>query len=97
VDTRSVYFQGCHGLVLVYDIASEKSFVNLNERLEEYSNYVDSSQHTIKMVIGNKIDKDARRVVDYQTGLQYANSISANFCEVSCATGQNVVILLDKF
>ncbi len=80
----------------MYDVTSQKSFNHLKQRLIEFEENIDEGQNVIKMVVGNKIDKDEKRVIDYQTGQMFANSIGAQFIEVSCLTGQNVVCCLKQ-
>ncbi|KAJ2484244.1 Cu-binding protein, partial [Coemansia sp. RSA 2052] len=56
----SSYYRGAQGVILVYDVCSRESFEHLNNWIDELSTYC-SSDDIIKMVIGNKIDKESER------------------------------------
>ncbi|KAL0491258.1 Ras-related protein Rab [Acrasis kona] len=88
---RFVYYNNAHGLILAYDITNLKSFKILQQSYDEFLSYTsETGQHTLKMIIGNKIDNDARREVPYHLGEDYAINLGALFYETSCLTGQNV-------
>lgn len=108
-DIRKVYYQGCHAVVLVYNVCDERSFLHIkNEWLSEVNAFLNKSiqisnnksrtklrQHVIFTVIANQIDNDSKRVVHFQAGQEFANSIDAQYFETSARTGQNVKILFN--
>ena len=56
------YYRGAQGAILVYDISSRESFQKVEDWLNELETY--STNHDlIKMLVGNKCDKEAERRV----------------------------------
>jgi small GTP-binding protein len=107
-DIRKVYYQGCHAVVLVYNVCDEQSFLHVkNEWLSEVRAFLQKSvqaknnkkrnmmrQHVVFVVIANQIDNDdSKRVVHFQAGQEFADSINAHYFETSAKTGQNVMVL----
>ncbi|KAI8324517.1 ras-domain-containing protein [Martensiomyces pterosporus] len=81
----SSYYRGAQGVILVYDVCSRESFEHLNEWFEELSTYC-SKDDIVKMVIGNKIDKEAERQVTRSEGADYARTHQTLFLECSAKT-----------
>jgi len=90
-DIRGVYYEEAHGVIYVYDIKNRDSFERLkNDWTSEVDQYLQPDQVLIKLVLGNKVDDDDKRQVEYTQGEQFAQSIGAKFFETSAKTGQNV-------
>lgn len=51
-----LYYRGCHGAILVYDITRRETFTKLRDWIIELDNNL-TNDCAIKMIIGNKIDK----------------------------------------
>merc|ERR1712013_848131 len=65
------YYRGAQGAILVYDISSRESFQKVEDWLNELETY--STNHDlIKMLVGNKCDKEAERRVTKEEGLKCA-------------------------
>jgi Ras-related protein Rab-1A len=62
----SSYYRGAHGIIVVYDITDTESFANVRMWLKEVDRY--GSEGVSKLLVGNKSDLSARRVVEYSTG-----------------------------
>ena len=60
----SAYYRGADGIIIVYDVTCEESFNHVNEWLQEVNRY--ASEDTCKLLIGNKCDKAADRLVSTQ-------------------------------
>ncbi|KAJ3249016.1 hypothetical protein HDU78_008402 [Chytriomyces hyalinus] len=91
---NSAYFRGASGVLLVYDITSKNSFLNIKNWLAEARKYHDEDSDTRVMVIGNKSDlgegeKSARKV-KYEVGKQYADENGFMFLETSALNSDNV-------
>ncbi|XP_073033801.1 ras-related protein RABC2a-like [Primulina eburnea] len=86
----SSYYRGAHGIILVYDVKRRDTFTNLSDvwakELELYSTNLDC----IKMLIGNKVDREAERVVSREEGLTRAKELGCLFLECSAQTRTNV-------
>jgi len=81
------YYRGAQGAILVYDVNSRPSFDRLEAWINELNNYSTKS-NIIKMLVGNKIDKD--RVVSREEGLQFARRHTMLFIEASAKSKEGV-------
>jgi len=86
----SAYYRGAQGVILVYDVTRRETFTNLSDvwlkELELYSTY----QDCIKMVVGNKVDKENERVVSKQEGINFARQHKCIYLECSAKARINV-------
>jgi len=87
---RSMYFQGCVGALLVYDITRRATFETINSKwLRDFNKYV--KKEGTYILIGNKTDLSEQRVVSVDDGNSFANEINASdFIETSAKYGENV-------
>lgn len=51
-----LYYRGCHGAILVYDVTRRETFEKLRDWLVELKNNL-TNDNAVVMIIGNKIDK----------------------------------------
>ena len=89
-----MYYRGAAAAVVVYDITSQDSFEGAKRWVGELK-----SLHAPDIVIclaGNKVDMDARRVVETEMGANYAREQGVMFIETSAKTGQNVIDLFSE-
>ncbi|XP_030622657.1 ras and EF-hand domain-containing protein [Chanos chanos] len=87
------YFRKAHGVLLLYDVTSQSSFLNVREWMDQIRESTDDS---IPMcLVGNKVDLRAERPVDTCVssahGEKLAMAYNALFCETSAKEGTNVV------
>ncbi|KAL3642623.1 Ras-related protein RABC2a [Castilleja foliolosa] len=86
----SSYYRGAQGIILVYDVTRRDTFTNLSDvwakELELYSTHKDC----IKMLVGNKVDRESERVVSREEGLSLAKELGCLFLECSAKTRENV-------
>jgi Ras-related protein Rab-18 len=86
----SSYYRGAQGLVFVYDITRPESFANLREvwlrEVEMYATLPDA----VKLVIGNKLDRESERAVSRADGVAFARQHGALFLEVSAKSSVGV-------
>lgn len=87
---RSMYFQGCVGALLVYDVTRHNTFETINSKwLKDFRKYV--KKEGTYILIGNKIDLKDERIVSTDDGEKYAKEIDASdFIETSAKYGENV-------
>jgi len=57
----AAYYKGAQGLLLVFDISDRKSFIDIENWMLEAEKY--SSHKIVKILVGNKSDKEATREV----------------------------------
>lgn len=82
----SSYYRGAQGVILVYDVCNRASFDNLSEIwLPELETYSSSQSGVVKMVVGNKVDKNGR-MVSKEEGMRFAQQHGALFLECSAKT-----------
>jgi len=80
----SSYYRGTQGIVLVYDVTRRESFNNLEQWLGEIETY-SSNVDVVKLLVGNKIDKENREV-SREEGAAFAKQRSMLFIECSAKT-----------
>ncbi|XP_039247962.1 ras-related protein ORAB-1 [Styela clava] len=84
----SSYYRGAHGIIVVYDVTDQESFTNVKQWLQEIDRY--ASENVNKLLVGNKCDLTTKKVVDYTTAKEYADSLKVPFLETSAKNATNV-------
>ncbi len=84
----SSYYKGAHGILLVYDITLKESFESLNDWLNEIKK--NTSKNIVKVLIGNKIDLNDKRVISFDEAKEFADNNSMKYIETSAKTSTNV-------
>jgi small GTP-binding protein len=95
---RKHYYQGAHGILLVYSVIDRRSFDNALKWLTEAYKYMGKLPPTV--VLGNKIDLRSQvspdKLVSKEEGQSFANLVSERldvstvFRETSALTGENI-------
>jgi small GTP-binding protein len=87
---RAMYFQGCVGAILCYDVTRLPSFQEVEFKwLKDFRTY--AMQGSAYLLIGNKSDLEDMRKVSTDEGKGLAGRINASaFIETSAKTGENV-------
>ncbi|XP_010893651.1 ras-related protein Rab-18-B [Esox lucius] len=83
------YYRGAQGVILVYDVTKRDSFTRLENWLNELETYC-TRNDLVKMLVGNKIDREENREVDRNEGLKFARKHSMLFIEASAKTRDGV-------
>ncbi|KAG5028358.1 hypothetical protein JHK87_011872 [Glycine soja] len=84
----SSYYRGAHGIIVVYDVTDQESFNNVKQWLNEIDRY--ASENVNKLLVGNKCDLTANKVVSYETAKAFADEIGIPFMETSAKNATNV-------
>lgn len=84
----SSYYRGAHGIIVVYDVTDQESFNNVKQWLSEIDRY--ANENVNKLLVGNKSDLTAKKVVDYATAKAFADEIGIPFLETSAKSATNV-------
>jgi len=84
----SSYYRGAQGIILVYDVSSRDSFDALPRWFSELETYVSSS--VVKILVGNKVDKEFSRQVPTSEGQAFAARMNSLFIEASAKTSVGV-------
>ncbi|XP_060701096.1 ras and EF-hand domain-containing protein [Hemiscyllium ocellatum] len=89
------YFRRADGVLLLYDITCEKSFLNVREWVDMIE---DSTSENIPiMLVGNKADlrnrasQEVQKSVPTSYGEKLAMTYNALFCETSAKDGSNII------
>ena len=84
--------QMCHGIIIVYDSTSKKSFDNVPYFIEMAERH--RPQHATMMLVGTKCDLTTQKVIDYYTARDFADEKGIMFIEVSAKDGVNTELAL---
>ncbi|XP_035809563.2 ras and EF-hand domain-containing protein isoform X2 [Amphiprion ocellaris] len=85
------YFRRADGVLLLYDVTCEKSFLNVRDWVDMIE---DVSREDIPiMLVGNKCDlrQDAVNCVPFSYGEKLAMTYNTLFCETSAKDGSNIL------
>lgn len=85
----STYYRKANGIILVYDVASKKSFDKVNFWVGQVNENLGSNEG-IFILFGNKTDLESERAVTSEEGKLFANKYGFIFLEGSAKTGQNI-------
>jgi len=84
----SSYYRGAQGVILVYDVSNRETFEALPRWYSELETYV--SESVVKIVVGNKVDKEFSRQVATSEGEAFARRMNSLFIETSAKTAVGV-------
>jgi len=84
----SSYYRGAHGIIIVYDVTDMESFNNVKMWLSEIDKY--ATDNVNKLLVGNKCDLVVKKVVDFNTAKDFADSHSIQFLETSAKNSTGV-------
>ncbi|XP_070185262.1 ras-related protein Rab-37-like isoform X2 [Littorina saxatilis] len=82
------YYRDAHALLLLYDVTNKASFDNIRAWLAEINEY--AQEDVVIMLLGNKCDSAAERVIRKEDGERLAREYGVAFMETSAKTGVNV-------
>ncbi|CAN0893251.1 Ras-related protein RABC1 [Linum grandiflorum] len=75
---------------MVYDVTRRETFTNLSDIWAKEIDLYSTNQDCIKMLVGNKVDKESERVVTKKEGVDFAREYGCLFLECSAKTRVNV-------
>uniref|UniRef100_A0AAY4EG24 Uncharacterized protein n=1 Tax=Denticeps clupeoides TaxID=299321 RepID=A0AAY4EG24_9TELE len=84
----SSYYRGAHGIIIVYDVTDQESFNNVKQWMEEIDRY--ACENVSKLLVGNKSDLASKKVVDYTSAKEFAESLQIAILETSAKNASNV-------
>lgn len=84
----SAYYRGADGIIMVFDVTSTESFDHVNDWLKEVNRY--AAEGTVKLLVGNKSDRTADRVVTEEQAKEFADELGIPFIETSAKSSKNV-------
>ncbi|PFH49628.1 hypothetical protein AMATHDRAFT_112731, partial [Amanita thiersii Skay4041] len=84
----SSYYRGAQGVILVYDVTNRETFDALPRWFNELDTYITTP--IVKILVGNKVDKEFSRQVPTSEGEAYAERMGSLFVEASAKTAVGV-------
>lgn len=85
----SNYFKGVHGVVVVFDVTNEDSFLNIKQWLLDLEGKITPGSAAIA-IVANKIDSVQKRVVSRDRARTFAFEHGFHYMECSALSGHNV-------
>ncbi|CAJ1384730.1 unnamed protein product [Effrenium voratum] len=95
LEVRNEFYREAQGVILVFDVTSRRSFQNLEKWMDEVAKYAQGSEPQFA-VVGTKTDLTTTRMVQEQTGRDWAKSKSIPYFETSAAQGRNVEMVFKE-
>lgn len=86
----SSYYRNAQGIILVYDVTQRQTFTNLSNIWAKEVQLYSTSKDCIKILVGNKVDRESERVVTREEGIALAQEHGYSFLECSAKTRENV-------
>mmetsp|Transcript_50377 Transcript_50377/g.126465 ORF Transcript_50377/g.126465 Transcript_50377/m.126465 type:complete len:210 (+) Transcript_50377:359-988(+) len=84
----SSYYRGAHGIMVVYDVTDNVSYNNVKEWLQEIDKF--GSETVSRLLVGNKSDLVAKKVVMESTAREFADQFGMHFVETSAKDNKGV-------
>ncbi|XWS25041.1 hypothetical protein CRYUN_Cryun27aG0036800 [Craigia yunnanensis] len=84
------YYRGAQGIIMVYDVTQRDTFTHLSDIWAKEIDLYSTNQDCIKMLVGNKVDRESERVVSKKEGIDFAREYGCLFIECSAKTRVNV-------
>lgn len=86
----NTYYRNAAGIIFVYDVTRRETFTNVADAWFEEVQVYSPTQDFIKMVVGNKVDRETERAVTKEEGVELARKYGCLFIECSAKTSFNV-------
>ncbi|BGP13017.1 hypothetical protein JCM10213_008008 [Rhodosporidiobolus nylandii] len=84
----SSYYRGAQGVILVYDITARDTFDSLASWINELDTFAGTgpaSREVVRMIVGNKVDKEFSRTVSTEEGRAFAASRDPPWMFMECS------------
>ncbi|CAF3817979.1 unnamed protein product, partial [Rotaria magnacalcarata] len=84
----ATYYRGAQGIIIVFDLTNLESFDNIKNWLTEIER--NGPEDVKRLLVGNKCDFTAKRVVDNAKAKKFADSLQIPYIETSAKDSNNV-------
>ena len=84
------YFNKADCVIFAYDCTNEESFNSMRHCVRQFDSHTQGRMGIEKVLVGNKSDMEADKIVDAEQGQALAKEFNLKFFETSAKTGQNV-------
>lgn len=82
------YYNGAHGIIIVYDVTDRESFNSVKRWMAEIKKHTQAD--VLRLLVANKTDMSDKREVKTEEGLNLASSYGVGFVEASAKDATNV-------
>jgi len=90
----SSYYRGAHGIIVVYDVTDNDTFLRVQQWLQEIGRY--ANENVNKLLVGNKSDLEEKRKVTKEMGQAFADEHGIQFLETSAKDASNVELAFQE-
>jgi Ras-related protein Rab-1A len=87
------YYRDSSGIILVFDLTNKNSYERVTSWIEDIREY--GPQGVNILLIGNKVDLEDDRQVNFNSATEFAKKLNTNYLEVSAKTGFNVALVFE--
>lgn len=91
----TAFFRDTMGFLLVFDLTSENSFLNIRNWLDQMKTHAYCENPDV-VLCGNKADLEDQRHVSEEKAKEVAEKYGLPYFETSAATGQNIAKAVEK-
>jgi len=84
----TAYYRGANGILMVYDVTDEQSFLNIRNWMKSIDQHAADSVK--RVLIGNKADMVQEKKIETERGQGLADEYGIRFFEASAKTDTNV-------
>ena len=74
------YYKGANGIILIYDVTSQKTFDNVKNWVTQIRE--EASKNVVVYLCGNKIDKKEFRVINNEDGEKWLKNLAFHFMKL---------------
>ena len=86
------FLKGASGIILVYDITEESSFIAINNWIKLIK---EKAPNTNIVLVGQKCDLEEKRVISEEKGKELADELGTEFFEISAKNDYNIKEMFD--
>ena len=88
------YYNGAHGIILIYDVTNKNSFDNLKGWVESIRKEI--SKPIPIYLVGNKIDREEERIITKEQGEEFAKNNGLLFFECTPTKIETVNLIFEQ-
>jgi small GTP-binding protein len=86
---RHQFYFGSNGIIMVFDLTSRESFINIEKWYEDIKGNISNFARTRCILCGNKSDLEDRREIPKEEAEGLAKKLGIMYCETSALNGKN--------
>ena len=90
------YFRDANGIIMVFDLTSLKSFLEVDQWIEDINTNGVNKEEVSILLLGNKCDLISERQISFVKASEYAKKHNFEYIEVSAKEGINIDEAFEK-